>query len=82
MVAPRYQKNRKITVYKGGRKLVDGYFIGYSSLAHAREVAESTKLPPVGAIGQPEYYPGTGNWNKNTQNDEFIAEDPEDARRS
>lgn len=81
MVGTTWDKNRRVTVYRGGRKVVDGYFIGWNSVKIAKKAAENTKFPPAGGRDQTEYFEGDPEWDRNRINDEYIAETKKDRTR-
>jgi len=77
---PYYQKNRKVTIYHGGRKVMEGYFIGQTSIHAARLAIENTKLPPAGIRGSSDFFPGDEDWDRNTVNDVFIMREKRDSK--
>ena len=79
MAVGKYSKNSRVTVFHGGEKIVDGYFIGYTSHKLKREFVEKDLKPPAGTKGKPSYSEGDEDWTSAHVGDQFVADSKRDS---
>lgn len=75
-----YRKNAKVTIYRGGKKELEGYSVGVASPKFMQKKAENNKLVPVGMKGSDNYYEGSGEEGRptNYSGDQFVASEKRD----
>lgn len=79
MAQGRYMKNRRITVFKGTEKVVDGYTIGYASSDLNTFHEAQTRLPPVNERGTPRHEEGHPEYDDTWVNDQIYATEKRDS---